>query len=106
MKKIILLIIMIMLVGCTKKADLVCNEENELYTTKVELNFKNDKLEEAISISEYKDEELANQICNTLGDKVKCYKNKVQINDYMKDYLGNSKYTIQKELENQGFNCK
>lgn len=106
MKKIILLIIMIMLVGCTKKADLVCTEENELYTTKVELNFKNDKLEEAISISEYKDEELANQICNSLGDKVKCYKNKVQINDYMKDYLGNSKYTIQKELENQGFNCK
>ena len=106
MKKIILLIIMIMLVGCTKKADLVCTEENELYTTKVELNFKNDKLEEAISISEYKDEELANQICNTLGDKVKCYKNKVQINDYMKDYLGNSKYTIQKELENKGFNCK
>ena len=106
MKKIISLIIMIMLVGCTKKADLVCTEENELYTTKVELNFKNDKLEEAISISEYKDEELANQICNSLGDKVKCYKNKVQINDYMKDYLGNSKYTIQKELENQGFNCK
>ena len=106
MKKIILLIIMIMLVGCTKKADLVCTEENELYTTKVELNFKNDKLEEAISISEYKDEELANQICNSLGDKVKCYKNKVQINDYMKDYLGNSKYTIQKELEKQGFNCK
>ena len=106
MKKIILLIIMIMLVGCTKRADLVCTEENELYTTKVELNFKNDKLEEAISISEYKDEELANQICNSLGDKVKCYKNKVQINDYMKDYLGNSKYTIQKELENQGFNCK
>ena len=106
MKKIILLIIMIMLVGCTKKADLVCTEENELYTTKVELNFKNDKLEEAISISEYKDEELANQICNSLGDKVKCYKNKVQIIDYMKDYLGNSKYTIQKELENQGFTCK
>lgn len=106
MKKIILLIIMIMLVGCTKKADLVCTEENELYTTKVELNFKNDKLEEAISISEYKDEELANQICSALSDKVKCYKNKVQIVDYMKDYLGNSKYTIQKELENQGFTCK
>lgn len=106
MKKIILLIIMIMLVGCSKKADLVCTEETELYTTIVELNFKNNELEEAISISEYKDEELANQICNTLGDKVKCYKNKVQINDYMKDYLGNSKYTIQKELENQGFNCK
>lgn len=106
MKKIILLITLLTLVGCTKKADLVCTEENELYTTKVELNFKNDKLEEAISISEYKDEELANQICNSLGDKVKCYKNKVQINDYMKDYLGNSKYTIQKELENQGFNCK
>ena len=95
-----------MLVGCSKKADLVCTEETELYTTIVELNFKNNELEEAISISEYKDEELANQICNTLGDKVKCYKNKVQINDYMKDYLGNSKYTIQKELENQGFNCK
>ena len=106
MKKIILLIIMIMLVGCSKKADLVCTEETELYTTTVELNFKNNELEEAISISEYKDEELANQICNSLGDKVKCYKNKVQINDYMKDYLGNSKYTIQKELENQGFNCK
>ena len=106
MKKIILLIIMIMLVGCTKKADLVCTEENELYTTKVELNFKNDKLEEAISISEYKDEELANQICSALSDKVKCYKNKVQIVDYMKDYLGNSKYTIQKEQENQGFTCK
>ena len=106
MKKIILLIIMIMLVGCSKKADLVCTEETELYTTIVELNFKNNELEEAISISEYKDEELANQICNTIGDKVKCYKNKVQINDYMKDYLGNSKYTIQKELENQGFNCK
>ena len=106
MKKIILLIIMIMLVGCSKKADLVCTEETELYTTIVELNFKNNELEEAISISEYKDEELANQICNSLGDKVKCYKNKVQINDYMKDYLGNSKYTIQKELENQGFNCK
>ncbi len=106
MKKIILLIITLTLVGCTKKADLVCTEKTELYTTTVELNFENDKLKEAISISEYKDEELANQICNTLGEKVKCYKNKVQIIDYMKDYLGNSKYTIQKQLENQGFSCK
>lgn len=106
MKKIILLIIMIMLVGCTKKVDLVCTEKNELYTTTVELNFENDELKEAISISEYKDEALAKEICNALNDKVKCYKNKVQIIDYMKDYLGNSKYNVQKELESQGFNCK
>lgn len=106
MKKIILLITILALVGCSKKADLICTEENELYTTTVELNYENDKLKEAISISEYKDEELATQICNNLSDKVKCYKNKVQIIDYMKDYIGESKYTTQKLLESQGFTCK
>ena len=88
MKKIILLIIMIMLVGCTKKADLVCTEENELYTTKVELNFKNDKLEEAISISEYKDEELDNfympdNICG-MQEKLRLYVDDVAMEDIMR----------------------
>ena len=58
MKKIFLLITVLMLVGCSKKADIVCTEKNDLYTTNVELYFKNGELTNAISISEYKDEDL------------------------------------------------
>lgn len=109
MKKIFLLITVLMLVGCSKKgwkADIVCTEKNDLYTTNVELYFKNGELTDAISISEYKDEDLANQICATLGEKVKCYKNKVEIVDYMKDYMGKSKYDVLERLEGQGLTCK
>lgn len=106
MKKIILLITIIMLVGCSKKADVVCTQSNEFFTTNVELYFENNKLKDAISISEYESESLANQICSTLGDKVKCYKNKVEINDYIKNDIGNSKSDVIKKIESQGLSCK
>lgn len=106
MKKIILLITILMLVGCSKKADTICTQEGELFTTKVELFFENNILTNATSISEYESENLANQICSTLGDKVKCYENKVEIIDYIKPHVGKTKNDVIKTLNSQGFICK
>ncbi len=106
MKRVMLLITILMLVGCSKKADLVCKEKEDLYTTNVELYFKNNVLTSANSISEYNDENLAKQICATLGNKVRCYKNKVEIIDYLNDYIGKSKYDVLEKLESQGLTCK
>ena len=106
MKRVMLLITILMLVGCSKKADLVCKEKEDLYTTNVELYFKNYVLTSANSISEYNDENLAKQICATLGNKVRCYENKVEIIDYLNDYIGKSKYDVLEKLESQGLTCK
>lgn len=106
MKKIILLIVLLTLVGCTEKADIVCTEKNELYTSTIKLYFKNDKLTEASSVSEYKDEDLAKQVCSSLGEKVKCYKNKIEIVDFMNDYIGEEKSLIIKNMESQDLTCK
>lgn len=106
MKKFILLFLTIMLVGCSKKADVVCTEKTDDFTTKVELYFKDDKLVDAINISEYSDEKLANQVCSKLGDKVKCYKNKIEIVDYINSYVGSNKNEVINKLKSQGMTCK
>ncbi len=106
MKKIIILITVLLLVGCNKKADIICTDKNDLYTTNVELYLKNNNLVTASSISIYKSEDLVNQICSSLGTKVKCYKNKIEIIDFMNDYIGKSKYEVIEKLESQGLSCK
>lgn len=105
MKKIIILIVAIMLVGCSKKADIVCTETNEIFTTNVELYFEDNKLIDAVSISEYKSETLVEQICSNLGEKVKCYKNKIEITNYLDNLKGEGKTNVIKQLEAQGLSC-
>ena len=106
MKKVILILVVLLMVGCSKKADVVCTEERDFYKTTVELYFEDEKLTNATSISEYEEEALAKQICSTLEEKVKCYKNKVEIKDYLKSYIGNNKSDVIKDLEYQGLSCK
>lgn len=106
MKKIVIILIVLLMVGCSKKPNVTCTEENDIFKTKVELYFENDKLTKAISISEYEEEALAKQVCTTLGDKVTCYKNKVEVNDYLNSYIGENKEEVIKTLESQGLTCK
>ena len=106
MKKVILVLAILLMVGCSKKPDVVCTEKSDVFKTNVELYFEGEKLTKATSVREYEEEALAKQVCATLGDKVKCYKNKVEVNDYLKSYLGNNKSEVIKILESQGLSCK
>jgi len=106
MKKVFIFLLIVLLVGCTKKADIVCTSSTELYTTTVELYFNDNILENAYNFSTYKDKSLAEQVCTTLGDKVRCYENNVEIVSFYENNKGLSKYTIVNNLEQQGFTCK
>lgn len=106
MKKVIILLTVLLMVGCSKKADMECIETSEFYTTKVELYFDGNNLKNITSISEYNDESLAKQVCATLGDKVKCYKNRIEITDYMNGYIGTNKDDAINVLKGQGLTCK
>ena len=72
MKKVILVLVVLLMVGCSKKPDVVCTEKSDVFKTNVELYFEGEKLTKATSVSEYEEEALAKQVCATLGDKVKC----------------------------------
>lgn len=106
MKKIFLILIVLLMVGCSKKVDIVCTEKNDIFISKVELYFKNNELVNAISISEYNEKTLANQVCLALGDKVKCYENKIEILNYTDNFVNKNKNDVINDLKSQGFTCK
>ena len=92
--------------GCSKKPSIVCESQNDLFTTEVGLYFDGNNLKDAYSISTYKEESLATQVCDVLGEKVKCYKNNVEIVSFYDNYKNSTKFSIVNDLENQGFVCK
>lgn len=106
MKKTLLLFLILILVGCTKKADVICTNQNDLFTTEVGLYFNGNNLTDAYSISTYKDESFAKQVCESLGDKVKCYESNVEIVSFYDNYKNTLKFSVINDLEKQGFICK
>lgn len=106
MKKILIIILVMLVTGCSDKADILCTNKGELFTTEVGLYFKGNTLTDAYSISTYEDEGIAKQVCETLGNKVKCYQNNIEIVSFYDSYKNLTKYSIITNLEDQGFTCK
>lgn len=106
MKKILLLFLILMITGCAKKADVICTSKNELFTTEVGLYFDGNMLIDAYNISAYDDESFAQQICESLGDRVKCYESNVEIVSFYDSYKNTTKFSVISDLEKQGFICK
>jgi len=106
MKKLLPFFLILLFTGCTKKADIICTTKTDLFTTEVGLYFKENTLTEAYSISTYENESFAKQVCESLGNKVRCYDNNVEIVSFYDNYKDSTKFSIINDLENQGFSCK
>ena len=106
MKRIIIALLVVVLCGCSKRADVVCYEENDLFKTRVELYFDENVLVSANSISEYENEKMASQVCSMLGDKVRCYENKVEIVSFYENNKDMPKNYLIDDLKAQGFTCE
>ena len=106
MKKTLFIFLIFIVTGCTKKADMLCTSQTDLFKTEIGLYFNGNNLVDAYNISTYDDESFALQVCEALGNKVSCYDNKVEITSFYEKYKDLTKYSIVSDLEKQGFTCK
>ena len=106
MKKALFIFLILLVTGCSKGADIICTSSTDIFSTEVGLYFDGNNLVDAYSISTYDEESFALQVCDTLGEKVNCYKNNVEIVSFYDNYKESTKFSIVSDLERQGFTCK
>jgi len=112
MKKILLILCIFLLVGCTNK--LTCTITDEIGTGKMEFTFKNDSIIKLRSTLEFSSEDDAKAVCSLykdikiVGSKVICESRKVTLEstDVTMQYKDLSKKEIKKQLEEDGYSCK
>lgn len=109
MKKIIILITILMLVGCSKKR--VCNKNENNENTNITIISEKEKIKKIQIKTEFENEEEANNYCTLLkliDVDIECNKNTIIYKNY-KDYLDVSIENADElisYLNGNNYNCK